>query len=146
MWKRRAGALLGDRKRTSSNSASLDDCDGVLKIQVTCAGEDSVEEQKHLVVRVGATSEENKPGTLCETAGEKSRVVQVCGHDDAPFFVRNFQNFLIRGARESGSRGMDGIMAGGLEPANSQWRNRHLDEEPQPVTMSTVSSSARLAA
>jgi hypothetical protein len=41
---------------------------------------------------------------------------------------------------------MDGIMAGGLEPANSQRRNRHVDEEPQPVTISTVSSSARLAA
>ena len=77
---------------------------------------------------------------------EKSRVIEIRGHDDLPSCTCDGQDLGVPGACQADARGVDGLMAGGDQLGYGSRRDRHVDEEVQPSTSSTLSSSARLAA
>jgi hypothetical protein len=77
---------------------------------------------------------------------EKSRVIEISGHNDLPSCTCDGQDLGVSGAFQADARGVDGLMTGVDQPVCGSRRDRHVDEEVQPSTSSTLSSSARLAA
>ena len=109
------------------------------------AGQDPVEQRKHLSVRVRASAEQDDAGTVGLLQCNEARIVQVGSNDDSFLAPCDCEQFVVRRPSESEIDGVDRIMTGSPKMRPSIGRHRHVDQELQPVS-SMISSSARLAA
>lgn len=117
----------------------------MLEVECGGAGQDPIEQRKHLAVRVRTSAEQDDAGTVGLLERKKAWLVEVGGNDDPLLAPRHPEQFVVRRPRQAEIDGVDRIMTGSPKMRPSVGRHRHVDQKLQPVS-SMISSSARLAA
>lgn len=136
---------LGDGQGATADTRTIDDHDRVSQIECGDLCQDSVEQRKHLCVRVRAATEQDDTGTIGLVECNEARIVEIRSDDDSLLAPRHVEHLAVSRSSESEIDGVDRIMTGSSQVWPSVGRHRHVDQELQPVS-SMISSSARLAA
>jgi hypothetical protein len=70
----------------------------MLEVERIRLSKDAIQEPQHLVVGVGTTAEQDDPRSSGSVDREKSRVIEIRGHDDLPSCTCDSQDLGVSGA------------------------------------------------
>ena len=123
----------------------IDDRNRALQVSFRDLRQNTIQESKHLQVRIGTATEQDDRWPLGTLESQQPRIVEVGRDNDACFAARSAEDLTIRDGRKSGVGRVGGFVPETPQTFYRPRRDGHVDEKPHPLS-SMTSSSARLAA